>query len=147
MSTLDGIQYSEDMTVSWKDVSFLTSQLECGKSAGPDGVCAEAIKFAHNKIAILLFLLLREFVYSFQSRLIISDNILLNGIFNSTTPLYSPIWAWWHTILTIKSCITQLYYGYAIIVLTDLFLINDFCTFIFYFVYVFNFCMCMYVYI
>ena len=37
--------------------------------------------------------LLRKFVYSFQSRLIISDNILLSGIFNSTTPLYSPIWA------------------------------------------------------
>ena len=45
--------------------------------------------------------LLRKFVYSFQSRLIISDNILLSGIFNSTTPLYSPIWAWWYTILTI----------------------------------------------
>ena len=45
--------------------------------------------------------LLRKFVYSFQSRLIISDNILLSGIFNSTTPLYSPIWAWWHTILRI----------------------------------------------
>ena len=37
--------------------------------------------------------LLRKFVYSFQSRLIISDNILPSGIFNSTTPLYSPIWA------------------------------------------------------
>ena len=57
VSTLDGIQYSEDMTVSWMDVSFLTSQLECGKSAGPDGVCAEAIKCAHTRIAILLFLL------------------------------------------------------------------------------------------
>ena len=45
--------------------------------------------------------LLRKFVYSFQSRLIISDNILLSGIFNSTTPLYSPIWSWWHTILRI----------------------------------------------
>ena len=45
--------------------------------------------------------LLRKFVYSFQSRLIISDNILLSGIFNSPTPLYSPIWAWWHTILRI----------------------------------------------
>ena len=45
--------------------------------------------------------LLRKFVYSFQSRLIISDNILLSGIFNSTTPLYSPIWALWHTILGI----------------------------------------------
>ena len=42
--------------------------------------------------------LLRRFVCSFQSRRIISDNILLSGIFNSTTLLYSPIWAWWHTI-------------------------------------------------
>ena len=54
VSTLDDIQYSEDMTVSWKDISLLTSQLGCGKSAGPDGVCAETIIFAHNMIAILL---------------------------------------------------------------------------------------------
>ena len=45
------------MTVSWKDVSFITSQLECEKSSGPDGVCAETIKFAHKRIAILLSLL------------------------------------------------------------------------------------------
>ena len=57
VSTLDDIQYSEDMTVSWKDNSFLTSQLECGKSAGHDGLCAEAIKLAHNRIPILLSLL------------------------------------------------------------------------------------------
>ena len=36
--------------------------------------------------------LLRKFVYSFQSRVIMSDNILLSGIFSSTAPLYSPIW-------------------------------------------------------
>ena len=58
MSTIDDIQYSEYMTVSWKDVSFLTSQLEFGKSAGPDGVCAEAIKFAHTRIAVFLSLLI-----------------------------------------------------------------------------------------
>ena len=57
VSTLDDIQYSEDMTVSCKDVSLLTSQLECGKLAGPHGVCAKTIKFAHNRIAILLLLL------------------------------------------------------------------------------------------
>ena len=45
--------------------------------------------------------LLRKYVYSFQSRLIISDNNLLSGIFNSTTPLYYPIWDWWHTTLGI----------------------------------------------
>ena len=48
---------SEDMPVRWKDVSFLTSQLECEKSAGPDGVFAETINFAHNRIVILLSLL------------------------------------------------------------------------------------------
>ena len=37
--------------------------------------------------------LLGKFVYSFQSRVIISDNILLGCIFNCTAPLYSPIWA------------------------------------------------------
>ena len=35
--------------------------------------------------------LLRKFVYSFQSRVIMSDTILLSGNFNSTAPLYSPI--------------------------------------------------------
>ena len=45
--------------------------------------------------------LLIKFLYRFQSRLIISDNILLSGILNSTAPLHSPIWAWWHTIITI----------------------------------------------
>ena len=32
---------------------------------------------------------------------VMSDNILLSGIFNSTAPLYSPIWVWCHTILII----------------------------------------------
>ena len=34
------IQYSEGMTVICTTVSLLISQLECGKSAGPDAVCA-----------------------------------------------------------------------------------------------------------
>ena len=45
--------------------------------------------------------LLRKFVYSFQSRVIMSDNILLSGISYSITPLYSPIWVLWYTILII----------------------------------------------
>ena len=32
--------------------------------------------------------LLKKFIYSIQSRLIISDNIVLSGIFNSTTPSF-----------------------------------------------------------
>ena len=30
--------------------------LECGKSAGPDGIFAESIKFAHHRIHVLLSL-------------------------------------------------------------------------------------------
>ena len=56
VNTLDDIQYSEGMNVICTDVSLLISQLECGKSAGPDGVCAEAIKFSHCRIGILLSL-------------------------------------------------------------------------------------------
>ena len=43
----------ETMTVSWKDVSSLTSQLECGKSAGPDGVCV--LKLSNLLILWFLF--------------------------------------------------------------------------------------------
>ena len=56
VNTLDDIKYSEGMNVICTDVSLLISQLECGKSAGPDGVCAEAIKFSHCRIGILLSL-------------------------------------------------------------------------------------------
>ena len=53
VNTLDDIQYIEGMNVICTDVSLLIGQLECGKSAGPDGV----IKFSHSKIRILLSLL------------------------------------------------------------------------------------------
>ena len=57
MNTLDDIQYSEGMNVICTDVSLLISQLECRKSAGPDGVCAEAIKFSQdlNFIVVVLY--------------------------------------------------------------------------------------------
>ena len=41
--------------------------------------------------------LLRKFVFSFKTRIIESDNSLLNGII--TIPLFSSIWAWWSDIL------------------------------------------------
>ena len=50
MSALDDIQYSEGLNVICTIVSLLINQLECGKSARPDGVCAEAIKFSHSRI-------------------------------------------------------------------------------------------------
>ena len=38
------------MTVSARDVSNLISQLNCGKAAGPDDLCVEYFKFAHDKL-------------------------------------------------------------------------------------------------
>ena len=43
--------------------------------------------------------LLRKFVFSFKTRIIESDNTLVNGIVTSTISLFSSIWAWWSDIL------------------------------------------------
>ena len=43
--------------------------------------------------------LLRKFVFSFKTRIIESDNSLVNGIVTSTIPLFSSIWAWWSDTL------------------------------------------------
>ena len=43
--------------------------------------------------------LLRKFVFSFKTRIIESDNSLMNGIVTSTISLFSSIWAWWSDIL------------------------------------------------
>ena len=43
--------------------------------------------------------LLRKLVFSFMTRIIESDNSLVNGIVTSTIPLLSSKWAWWSDIL------------------------------------------------
>ena len=45
--------------------------------------------------------LLRNYLYSFRLRLSSSLNSIINNIYMSIVPLYSNIWAWWHTILTV----------------------------------------------
>ena len=44
------------MTISIKLIQEAVGNLECGKSAGPDGIFAESIKFAHHRIHVLLSL-------------------------------------------------------------------------------------------
>ena len=44
------------LLVSTNCVSQIVDNLECGKSAGPDGICAEHLKFSNHKISILLAL-------------------------------------------------------------------------------------------
>ena len=43
--------------------------------------------------------LLRKFGFSFKTRIIESNSLLVNGIVTSTIPLFSSIWAWWSDIL------------------------------------------------
>ena len=42
------------MMISKNLISEAPKKLECGKSAGPDGVHAEAIKYAHPRMHVLL---------------------------------------------------------------------------------------------
>ena len=45
--------------------------------------------------------LFRKYVYSFRNRLVSSQNCILISICSSIVPLYSIIWAWWESILTL----------------------------------------------
>ena len=45
--------------------------------------------------------LLRRFEFSFRSRIMNSNNLLVNGIVMSATPLFSKMWARWGDILNI----------------------------------------------
>ena len=53
---LEDIQHSTDMAVSTKCISEIIAKLECGKSAGPDEICAEYLKFSNVKLHTLLAL-------------------------------------------------------------------------------------------
>ena len=52
----ENIQPSADMAVSTKCISEILSTLECGKSARPNGICAEYLKFSNVKLHTLLAL-------------------------------------------------------------------------------------------
>ena len=56
LGTLDDIQHDARMTVCYTDVQTLICNLEFRKSAGPDGICAEALKCAHDQLFVLLSL-------------------------------------------------------------------------------------------
>ena len=56
MGTLDDIQHDARMTVCYTDMQTLIRNLEFGKSAGPDGICSEALKCAHDQLSVLLSL-------------------------------------------------------------------------------------------
>ena len=56
MGKLEGIPYTENMSVSTEEVTETISKLKKGESCGPGGICAEALKAAHRKVYVLLSL-------------------------------------------------------------------------------------------
>ena len=54
---LPNFQHNSNISVSAKSITEIVSKLECGKSAGPDGISAECFKFLNAKIHVLLSLL------------------------------------------------------------------------------------------
>ena len=54
---LQNVQHDSNMAVSAKSITEVVSKLECGRSAGPDGISAECFKFSNTKIHVLLSLL------------------------------------------------------------------------------------------
>ena len=53
---LKNIQHNADMAVSTKCISEIIAKLECEKSAGPVGICAEYLKIVNVKLHTLLTL-------------------------------------------------------------------------------------------
>ena len=54
MRTLDDALYCENMIISSRDISKLISELESGKSSGPNDISLESLKFASNQLSVLL---------------------------------------------------------------------------------------------
>ena len=56
---LQNDKHNSNMAVSAKSITEIVSKLECGKSAGLDGIGAECFKFSNAKIHVLLSLYFR----------------------------------------------------------------------------------------
>ena len=62
MEKFKNIQHTPDMVISASSVSQTIAKSKCGKSAGPNGICAEYLKLSSVKIHALLALVF--YVYS-----------------------------------------------------------------------------------
>ena len=53
---LENIQYDANMIVTSEDICKLIEKLKCGKASGPDGISAESLRFANDRLHVLLSL-------------------------------------------------------------------------------------------
>ena len=67
MGKFDSVHYSNDMLISSEMISGAIHKLEIGKSAGPDGVYAESIKFVHQHV-LLSFCFSLCFTHSYMPK-------------------------------------------------------------------------------
>ena len=74
MGKFDNVHYSNDMLISNEMIS---EAVEIGKFAGPDGVYAESIKFAHHRLhALLSFCFSLCFTHSYMPKDMIETTIV-----------------------------------------------------------------------
>ena len=77
MGRLEGIQYTEGMSVSSGEVSETISKLKKGKSCGPDGIYAEVLKTAHRKVYVLLSVCISScMTHGYMAQLLIEATIV-----------------------------------------------------------------------
>ena len=55
---LQNVQHDSNMAVSAKNITEIVSKLECGKSAGPDGISAECFKFPILNTCVIVIIIL-----------------------------------------------------------------------------------------
>ena len=63
MSKLANVQYSNDMIISINLMHEAVGSLECGKSAGPDSIFGESIKFSHHRIQSCTTIYMFQFMF------------------------------------------------------------------------------------
>ena len=51
------------MNVTSEDICKLIEKLKCGKASGPDGISAESLRFAHDRLHVLLLVMLSHNVH------------------------------------------------------------------------------------
>ena len=53
---LENIQYDVNMIVTSENICKLIEKLKCGKTSGPDDISAEPLRFANDRLHVLLSL-------------------------------------------------------------------------------------------
>ena len=71
--------------------------------------------------------LLRIFVFGFRSRIIVSTNLFISSIYNSTCRIYSCMWIWWDYTCFPHRMLNSLDFYYVTLHVTVIYLFYNTC--------------------